>query len=197
MQLAKPRYSQKGFPAYRYVPTLTPHPEIHPEGHSYKKPEEKVSYLPPDKWNQNDLYLYGVDLFNHGYWWEAHEAWEKVWMTTKRLDLEGQFLQGLIQFSAALLKLYSGSKTGFQNLYREAQKRIHFVITELSKKGRSHFMGLNLPEWMERMETFKNSFQETEEESIDPLHYASFPAILLNHKAAAANGGAESKTNPS
>mgnify|MGYP001399614021 CR=1 FL=1 len=22
---------------------------------------------------------YGVDLFNYGYWWEAHEAWEGLW----------------------------------------------------------------------------------------------------------------------
>lgn len=197
MQLAKPRYSQKSFPAYRYVPAKSPHPEIHPEGHSFNKPEEKITYLSAEKWNQNNTYLYGVDLFNHGYWWEAHEAWEKVWLTTKKFDLEGLFLQGLIQYSAALLKLFSGSRQGFDNLYREGEKKIRWVIEELSKKNRNHFMGLNIPEWLSRMETFKNSLEETEGESIDPLHFASFPAILLDTKTSSANFGPEAKAGPS
>jgi hypothetical protein len=182
MQLAKPRYSQKAFPKYRYVPTVNPHPGIHPEGHSYGKPEEKLSYIPPEKWTGNGAYLYGVDLFNHGYWWEAHEAWENVWLTTKKSDLEGQFLQGLIQFSAALLKLYSGNKSGFDNLYQEAEKKIQFCLQELSKNHRRQFMGLNLTEWISRMETFRRSLPETLEENFEPLNLASFPVLLLESK---------------
>jgi len=183
MQLAKPRYSKKPFPKYRYIPSVNPHPGIHPEGHSYGKPEEKISYLSPDKWARNTCYLFGVDLFNHGYWWEAHEAWETVWLTTKKTNLEGQFLQGLIQFSAALLKLYSGNKPGFDNLYREGEKKISFCLEELAKSHRRHFMGLNITEWMTRMETFRSSLSDAIEEGFDPLGHASFPVLLLEGKA--------------
>jgi uncharacterized protein len=179
MQLAVPRYTQRAFPRYRYVPTQSPHPVIDPEGHSYKKEEEKHNYLPPEKWKQNELYLYGVDLYNNGYWWEAHEAWESVWMGTKKTDTEGQFLQGLIQFSASLLKLYSGSMKGFDNLLKESHKRLQACLKQLSEHKRRCYMGLNLEEWLQRIETFCSSLEELEGESIDPLQFASFPAIIL------------------
>jgi predicted metal-dependent hydrolase len=44
----------------------------------------------------------GVSLFNRGLYWEAHEAWEELW-----LELEDEpklFLQGLIQLAAAYHK---------------------------------------------------------------------------------------------
>jgi len=179
MQLAIPRYSQRSFPRYRYVPTLHPHPVIDPKGHSYKKEEEKPEYLPPEKWKQNDHYLYGVDLYNHGYWWEAHEAWETLWLTTQKTDLEGQFLQGLIQFSAALLKLYSGSNRGFENLFREANKRLQFCIKELSEQNRKQLMGLDLEAWLGKVTVFCDSLGEQEGEPVDALHFASFPALIL------------------
>jgi hypothetical protein len=55
-------------------------------------------YLPaftPEDWRSCDLYLYGIDLFNHGYWWEAHEALEDVWLAAgieKISELEGIYL---------------------------------------------------------------------------------------------------------
>ena len=44
----------------------------------------------------------GADLFNRGLFWEAHEAWEVLW-----LELEDEpklFVQGLIQLAAAYHK---------------------------------------------------------------------------------------------
>ncbi len=185
MQLAIPRYTQKALPKYRYVPSVTPHPVIDPEGHSYKKPEEKATALPADKWMQNEPYLYGIDLFNHGYWWEAHEAWESVWLTTQKTDLMGVFLQGLIQFSAALLKLSEGSKKGFDNLLKESQKKIQACKEEMTQKKMRCLMGLDLQEWIKRLEIFCGSLEDIEGKPVDALHFASFPALLLESKAAA------------
>ncbi|WIJ26896.1 DUF309 domain-containing protein [Devosia sp. RR2S18] len=44
-----------------------------------------------------------MDLFNHGYYWEAHEAWEDVWQLS-----EGQqrlYLKALILLCAAGVKV--------------------------------------------------------------------------------------------
>ena len=179
MQLAVPRYSQRSFPRYRYVPALHPHPVIDPQGHSYKKEEEKPSYLPPEQWKHNDLYLYGIDLFNNGYWWEAHEAWEGIWLTTAKSDLEGQYLQGLIQFSAALLKLFSGSERGFHNLRHEAATRLNFCRKTMSEKKMRHFMGLDLENWLSKVEIFCQALKASEGQPTDALHFASFPALIL------------------
>jgi Uncharacterized conserved protein len=179
MQLAVPRYTQRPLPGYRYVPTKNPHPVIDPKGHSYQKKEEKIEFLPPERWRQNEFYLYGVDLFNYGFWWEAHEAWETVWMTTPKTDLMGQYLQGLIQFSAGLLKLFSGSERGFQNLRRESMQRIRFCLNEMKEKKIRLYMGLDLAEWVNKVEVFCGSLESSEGESVDALHFASFPALIL------------------
>jgi uncharacterized protein len=41
----------------------------------------------------------GADLFNRGLYWEAHEAWEELWLTLE--DEPKLFVQGLIQVAAA------------------------------------------------------------------------------------------------
>lgn len=171
------RYTQKPFPPYRYLPGKLPHPEIHPEGHSYGEKSPPSPRLPPDAWQQNELYLYGVDLFNHGYWWEAHEAWERCWLTTKKFDLPGQFLQGLIQFSAALLKLYGGSPQGFEKLYRESTQRLQQCCRNLDQN--SVFMGLNLAEWLKNAENFRQTSAKMIKKHEDPLTLPDYPYLVL------------------
>ena len=79
-----PRYTQRPFPSYRYLPyqsgATLPHPHNDPAGHSYHAEEEYLPPFTPEDWRSCELYLYGIDLFNHGYWWEAHEALEDVWL---------------------------------------------------------------------------------------------------------------------
>jgi len=55
-------------------------------------------------WQKSVHYLYAVDLFNYGYWWEAHEVFEGLWARATLETPARIFLQGLIQISAALLK---------------------------------------------------------------------------------------------
>lgn len=98
------RYSQRPFPDYRFVPGRAPHPTRDPQGHSYNTPEEKLDRFDPAKWSSCDCYLYGIDLFNHAYWWEAHEALETVWIAAGRHSRTGLFIQGLIQIAVAHLK---------------------------------------------------------------------------------------------
>lgn len=98
-----PRYTTEPFPPYRFVPGRHPHPTRDPNGHSYGRPEV-VAPLTPGSWHRCEPYLYAIDLFNHRYWWEAHEALEPLWREAGRETREGLFLQGLIQIAAALLR---------------------------------------------------------------------------------------------
>ena len=62
-----------------------------------------------ENWHSCEEYLYGVDLFNHGFWWEAHEALETVWLAAGGRHTEtGTFIQGLIQITVAHLKWFQG-----------------------------------------------------------------------------------------
>lgn len=76
-----------------------------------------MSRFTPDDWTHCEPYLYGIDLFNHGYWWEAHEALEVVWLAAGARETQcGIFVQGLIQLAAAQLKRVIGSASGAQSL---------------------------------------------------------------------------------
>ena len=103
-----PRYTDRAFPAYRFIPGKAPHPTRDPEGHSYNKQPEPIASFDIGLWQSCTEYLYGIDLFNHGYWWEAHEALEAVWVAAGRQTETGLFIQGLILIAVAHLKMYQG-----------------------------------------------------------------------------------------
>lgn len=126
-----PRYTRRPFPAYRYLPLRVgapPHPRTHPAGHSYGQDEEYLARFIPEDWPTSAPYLYGVDLFNHGYWWEAHEAWETVWLAAgQRSTLCGTFVQGLIQLAGAQLKRFIDEPAGAQSLTGHACEKLALV----------------------------------------------------------------------
>ena len=47
----------------------------------------------------------GLDLFNHGYYWGAHEAWEGLWQVADRDGPLRVLFKGLILLSAAAVKI--------------------------------------------------------------------------------------------
>jgi uncharacterized protein len=59
----------------------------------------------------------GVDLFNRGLYWEAHEAWETAWMPDRRGPDAG-FYKGLIQVAAGCLHYRRRNRRGTLNKWR-------------------------------------------------------------------------------
>ena len=107
-KMMTPRYTDRPFPSYRFVPGRSPHPVRDPNGHSYNKPPAQLAAFAAGDWRSCDEYLYGIDLFNYGYWWEAHEALEAVWVAAGRQTETGLFVQGLILIAVAHLKIHQG-----------------------------------------------------------------------------------------
>src|SRR5262245_62971947 len=64
-------------------------------------------------------YLAGVALFNDGDFFEAHEAWEELWMETT--GPEKQFIQGLIQAAVGLCHFCNGNLRGAAKLYQSSR----------------------------------------------------------------------------
>lgn len=148
---APPRYTQKPFQPYRYVPGLHPHPVAHPQGHSYHPAGQHPPAEPwvaPEKWLESNDYLYGVDLYNNGYWWEAHEAWEGLWQQTDKAGKQGRFLQGLIQIGAAHLKKHLGHKDGVDRLLARAFE--HLAASRAGLAPNDTYMGLRLNDFVVR-----------------------------------------------
>jgi predicted metal-dependent hydrolase len=59
----------------------------------------------------------GIDLFNEGRYWDAHEAWEEVWMPD-RWGPDRGFYKGLIQVAAGCLHYQRRNPRGARNKWR-------------------------------------------------------------------------------
>ena len=154
LNIGATRYSSQDFPPYRYVPGLHPHPTNSPDGHSYGEEDEESGKWGSELWMDNQEYLFGIDLYNYHYYWEAHEAWEGLWIASIRNSSEHRFLQGLIKLGAALLKIRMAEYEiqdliGARNLARSG-------IDLLSKVGIDQFMGLDIPKFLKYYQDFVN-----------------------------------------
>jgi predicted metal-dependent hydrolase len=117
------RYSSRAFPPYTYVPgNGTPHPVSDPRGHMHGHLEPKPNALTTENWRENETYLYAIDLFNHAYYWEAHEAWESLWHAAGHHGQMADFLKGLIKLAAAGVKQLEQNQAGVnRHLARAAE----------------------------------------------------------------------------
>ena len=81
--------------------------------------ERKQSMDPQDK---DRLFRKGLEAFNSGLFYEAHEHWEEVWLDTP--DPEKMFLQGLIQVAAAFHHYSRANRQGTHNLLRAGLTKV-------------------------------------------------------------------------
>ena len=65
----------------------------------------------------------GVEHFNFGEFFEAHELWEDVWRATPG-KYEKLFIQGLIQVAVALHHHSTGNLVGAESLLRRAIRNL-------------------------------------------------------------------------
>ena len=59
----------------------------------------------------------GIELFNTGHYWEAHEVWERDW-TPDRKGPDAGFYKGLIQIAAGCLHYTRHNRRGAINKWR-------------------------------------------------------------------------------
>jgi predicted metal-dependent hydrolase len=59
----------------------------------------------------------GIDLFDRGRYWDAHEAWEHEWIP-ERKGPDAGFYKGLIQIAAGCLHYERGNRRGAINKWR-------------------------------------------------------------------------------
>jgi hypothetical protein len=138
---------EEPMPAYSYVPGKFPHPIRDPAGHSFGEAAEEVADFDPRRWRKSRAYLRGIDLFNHGFYWEAHESWEAVWNAAGRQGTVADFMKGLIKLAAACVKAREGSAIGVARHATRGDKL--FRELQSTSATESSMMGLPLAELRE------------------------------------------------
>ena len=136
-------------PAFATVllrPGRFPHPIRDSSGHSYRAPEiqqetHRRSLTAPvslaSDWKRSSDYLFGIDLFNHGFYWEAHETWEQLWIEFGRSGRDADFIKGLIKLAAAGVKAREGRPIGVQRhacRAKELFQRVSDTLTEANTR---------------------------------------------------------------
>jgi len=179
-RLRAPRYLPgRALPPYQYVPGANPHPVRDPRGHSYARsssaPPPHDSWDPAD-WRESVDWLWGVDLFNAFYFWEAHEAWERLWVGQPRSSAPALVLQGLIQLTAALLKIRGNAVAAARRLSLAGLEKLTRAAAM-----RRRLLGLNL----DRTIADFRSYLRPLEERIAPPVDESVPMLVLSSEGGA------------
>lgn len=134
--------TNRPLPPTRYIPGHSPRPNQDVSDDSGMAPE--ASEPPdPERWQACEAYLYGIDLFNHGYYWEAHEVWEELWQACGRRGVTATFLKGLIALAAVGLKLRTGNVRGTR---RHAARAADLFEAVATRSPASRYMGLHIGE---------------------------------------------------
>lgn len=151
---ARIRYSSTPFPPYSYVPgSGTPHPVSDPRGHMHGVEHELPKPLDTNHWATNETYLYAVDLFNHGYYWEAHEAWESLWHAAGHKGVMADFLKGLIKLAAAGVKHSEGNAAGVERHLKRACELLGVV-------NEQNFCGIDFAKLREQIAVLDSKFPQ-------------------------------------
>jgi hypothetical protein len=133
------------FPAYAFIPGRSPHPTSDPAGHSFGKEPSLPPPLDSERWYESRPYLFGIDLFNAGYYWESHVAWESLWLACGRKGLVADFLKALIHLAAAGVKAQEGKPQGVKSHGSRAREGWQKLMRSLPAR-QGAFMGFALAE---------------------------------------------------
>ncbi len=91
----------------------------------------------------------GITLFNEGKFFEAHEAWEPLWLCAEA-PREKQFLQGLIMIAGAFHHYVRRECTGASALLEKSRKALEDSVNDHPE--------IRLPDFLSEVDRIRTSF---------------------------------------
>lgn len=105
-------------PSHAYLPGLT---RRHEEGAFDDLRATARAGMSPEALSRCDAFVAGLQLIDEGFFWEAHEVLEPVWMALDEGSAERRLVQGLIQIANGELKAAMGRPKAALRLSRIAR----------------------------------------------------------------------------
>lgn len=101
-----------------------------------------------------DLLAEGIELFNSGRYWDAHEVWERDW-TPDRKGPDSGFYKGLIQIAAGCLHYTRHNRRGAINKWRSGADYLRpylpthrgVQLAALVGSAEGYLVAISGPEW--------------------------------------------------
>ncbi|MBF9035703.1 DUF309 domain-containing protein [Rhodobacterales bacterium HKCCE2091] len=126
-------------PGHAYVPGRT---DRHPEG-LFDRFKQGLDGIDPDGLHRTDAWRVGCRFLSEGYYWEAHEVLEALWMACPPNAPERLMVQAVIQRANAGLKAGMGRDRAAFRLTVAAEA----LAEEAFRRRGGAVMGLTLEDW--------------------------------------------------
>ena len=133
-------------PEHAYVPGQTAR---HAEGRFAPICATAQLGMSPTQLAQSEAFCTGLFYLQRGYFWEAHELFEPVWMALEEGSEERRLLQALIQLANAQLKLT-------MHRPKAARRLCMMVRTLLDKLTGTQVMGQEISQIVARLEAVES-----------------------------------------
>lgn len=118
-------------------------------------------------------FVEGIDCFNAGAFFEAHEVWEDLW--TECQGQSRRFYQGLIQMAVCLHHFGNGNTRGARKLYDSCRKYLEAY--------RPYHEGIDLDRLLTDLQRCCAAILESEESFPSaPLEASLLPHITLDDR---------------
>ena len=112
----------------------------------------------------------GAELFNAGKHWEAHEAWEELWLVLE--DEQKLFVQGLIQAAAAGHKAFvQRQPSGCVKLLRTALEKLEAAPQD--------FLGVETGRFILGLRRMLSEAELWLKGDVDGVHRSLMPPVVL------------------
>lgn len=119
------RVAEMPLPPYRHVPGQNARPD--------------EAFFEGVKADRETAWLYGIRLLNSGFYWEAHEVLEPVWLDARPNSRERYLVQAVIHLANGLLKEAMVRPNARRRLAALARGR----LLEAFPDGRGQLMGVD------------------------------------------------------
>lgn len=132
-------------PSHAYLPGQN---KRHPEDAFDAIRRTAVKGYTVEQLSNSEAFQAGLKFLDAGFYWEAHEVLEPVWMLLPDNSEERQFVQGLIQLANGCLKLRMGKP-------KAAQRLVGLARDLISSKQTLNIMTLEVAEvhgWIDALE---------------------------------------------
>ncbi len=114
----------------------------------------------------------GVHLFRYGFFWEAHETWERLWRQCPAGAKEYEFLRVLLQYSASALHCRCGRFPAAQRVAHRAAERLEALR---KTAGNRNVMGIDTAKLARALEKYIQDLARCA--SIAPVNTPRLPLV--------------------
>lgn len=138
-------------PDYVFIPGENPHPKKI-GGHMEGEKDPVSTPLDHQGPGTNKHFLYAIDLYNAGYFWESHVYFESLWNAHGRKGETADFLKALIKLGAAGIKL----KLGQNHNAREHFERACELLKDVRSRVGDVYLGFELEDLISSCQSNQN-----------------------------------------